>query len=653
MAEGFTLADAYIQIIPSTKGIKGAITREVGGEAQAAGTSAGTSMGASLGAALKKAVVALGIGKIVKDALDAGGALQQSFGGLDTIYEDASEAAKKYAQEAVTAGISANDYAEQAVSFGAALKQAFGNDVTKAAEAANTAILDMADNSAKMGTDIQSIQNAYQGFAKQNYTMLDNLKLGYGGTKQEMERLLADAEKLSGVKYDISNLGDVYDAIHEIQKDLGLTGVAAAEASTTFTGSFGAMKAAAENLLANLTLGEDIKPALSVLGQTVETFIKNNLLPMIKSLLNNIPDLISGLSDIITKALNDLTDNAEGIVKFGLNLVRNIGKSIAENAPKLMEAASRLVFELGKALYSEIGNMIDGLSPEMMSGGVETINSFINGLLKSLPDVINSATEILSGFLDTVMDHLPEILDVGADLVTNLVQGIFSNLPEIISATIKMITTLVTTIIKSFPELVEKGIEIIGKIASGLLKGEPDVINGLKEIIKGMLNYLKSVYSTWFSIGGDIIKGIANGIKNAASQVWSAIKDVCAQALQAAKDFFKIGSPSKIMSDQIGQWIPAGIADGIEDNVAAVKAAMDELSGIALNEASVGLNASVVGNVASSQASVGKAAASGSEDIAEAVFNALQGLCVYMDSRVVGKMVAEPVNDAWGHIRRV
>jgi hypothetical protein len=238
------LGKAYVQIIPSAKGISGSISESLGGETEKAGKSAGL----NLAGAIKGAIAAAGIGTAIKSALDAGGDLQQSFGGLETIYGEAAEAAKKYSTEAVKAGISANDYAEQAVSFGAALKQAYGGDTTKAMEAANTAILDMTDNAAKMGTPIENIQNAYQGFAKQNYTMLDNLKLGYGGTKQEMERLLEDATKLSGVEYDMSNLGDVYDAIHVIQEDLGLTGVAAKEASSTFTGSLAAMKAAGQRL---------------------------------------------------------------------------------------------------------------------------------------------------------------------------------------------------------------------------------------------------------------------------------------------------------------------------------------------------------------------------------------------------------------------
>ena len=237
-----SIGKAYVQIIPKAEGIS----------AEEGGKSAGLSFGKKMIGALGKAGVVAAVGKLFKDSIAEGANLQQSFGGLDTLYGDAAEQAKAYAYEAAKAGISANDYAEQAVSFGASLKQAFGGDTTKAVEAANTAIMDMTDNAAKMGTPIESIQNAYQGFAKQNYTMLDNLKLGYAGTIGEMERLLKDAQEISGVEYNIDNLGDVYEAIHVIQEDLGLTGVAAEEAATTFSGSFGAMQASAKNLLADL-----------------------------------------------------------------------------------------------------------------------------------------------------------------------------------------------------------------------------------------------------------------------------------------------------------------------------------------------------------------------------------------------------------------
>lgn len=273
------LGSAYVQIVPSAKGISGSISKLLGGEADSAGRSAGSSLGASLVSALSGALAAAGIGKIIGSALGAGADLQQSFGGLDTIYDGAQDSAKRFAQEAYKAGISANTYAEQAVSMGASLKQALGGDSTKAINMANVAIMDMTDNAAKMGTDIGVIQQTYQSLARGNYAMLDNLKLGFGGTKAEMERLLTTAEGLPsamGRKFDISNYADVVEAIHLVQESMGLTGVAAAEAENTYTGSLAAMKASWANTLAGLSLGENITPQLHALASTTSNFLFGN-----------------------------------------------------------------------------------------------------------------------------------------------------------------------------------------------------------------------------------------------------------------------------------------------------------------------------------------------------------------------------------------
>ena len=368
---GTTLGTAYIQIAPSTKGIKGSIQSAIGGEAEAAGTSAGN----KIGSFAKKALVAAGVGAAligsIKASVAEGAKLQQSYlGGLETLYGDAADQAREYAKEAAAAGISMNDYSEQAVSFGAALKAAYGGDTLKAAEAANTAIMDMADNAAKMGTPLESIQNAYQGFAKQNYTMLDNLKLGYGGTKQEMERLLADAQKISGVEYNIDNLGDVYDAIHVIQEDLGLTGVAAQEASETFSGSFAAMKAAAQNVLGSLALGEDIKPALTGLIQSVDTFLFNNLIPMVGTIIKGLPDVIA-------------TFVREGIP----TLLDRIGSFIADIAASLTESANGLTSEKVKAWAIET-------IPKLLQSAGELIGKFASGLVENLPKILAAIGQI-------------------------------------------------------------------------------------------------------------------------------------------------------------------------------------------------------------------------------------------------------------------
>ena len=366
------LGNAYVNIVPKAPGISGNIEEIFNGSEASGGTKkAGSALGSKLMTAAKvtAAAGAAALVKVVKDAFEAGGKLEQSFGGLDTIYGEASAQAKEFALQAAQAGISANTYAEQAVGMGAALKAAFGGDTAKAAEAANTAIMDMADNAAKMGTPIESLQNAYQGFAKGNYTMLDNLKLGYGGTKQEMERLLADAEKFSGVKYDIDNLGDVYEAIHVIQGELGLTGVAAAEASTTLQGSAGAMKASWENLMAALSTGEGLEQAMANMGTSVSNFI-GVVVKMGGQIAKNLPTIIKGLAKAaLDNAPQFIASGAELMVKLAVGIVNGIPKVVA----KLPE-----VFRRVKTAFA--GYDWGALGKELMSGlaeGIKTMGSAI------------------------------------------------------------------------------------------------------------------------------------------------------------------------------------------------------------------------------------------------------------------------------------
>ena len=313
------LGKAYVQIIPSARGITGMIQKEMSGEVASAGVSSGKSLGSSLIGALKGAIAAAGIGKAIGAALSEGAALQQSLGGIDTLFKASAEKVKGFANEAYkTTGLSANAYMENVTGFSASLLQSLGGDTDKAADIANMAMIDMSDNANKMGTSMESIQTAYQGFAKQNYTMLDNLKLGYGGTKQEMQRLLADAEKLTGVKYDINNLSDVYQAIHAIQENLDITGTTAKEAASTFTGSFQAMKAAAQNVLGKLALGENILPSLQALAETTSTFLFNNFFPMIGNIM-------SGLGLVLTEGLSSLASQLFGEA-FGSAVYDQVGR---------------------------------------------------------------------------------------------------------------------------------------------------------------------------------------------------------------------------------------------------------------------------------------------------------------------------------------
>lgn len=416
---GTTLGTAYVQIVPSAQGISGSISNVLGEEAE----SAGTSVGGKIGTFAKKAILAAGVTTavvgVVKGALSEGGKLQQSyFGGLDTLYGTAADSAREYAREAAKAGVSMNSYSEQAVSFGAALKKAYGGDAKKAVEAANTAILDMADNSAKMGTDLSSIQWAYQGFAKQNYTMLDNLKLGYGGTKSEMQRLLADAEALTGKKYDLSNLGDVYEAIHAIQENLGLAGVAAAEAEGTFTGSFGAMRAAAQNFLGQLAIGENVSESLNVLIGNATTFFFGNFIPMLGTIIKSLPGaimtfiqqgvpmLLSGISNLVSTLASGITSSANGVTSTKItewltttlpklvsaagDMIGKFASSLLANLPKIISAIGRIglaiVTGLGSALWGKVTEAANGIKEKFLAP-INAMKEKVNGIITKIKNL--------------------------------------------------------------------------------------------------------------------------------------------------------------------------------------------------------------------------------------------------------------------------
>ena len=467
---GTSLGTAYVQIVPSADGIKGSLTNLMGGEAESAGTAAGTKIGAFAKKALGKVAIGAAIVTSLKSALSEGAALQQSYlGGVDTLYGEAADGVRKYAREAAAAGISMNEYSEQAVSFGAALKQAYGGDTYKAMEAANMAILDMTDNAAKMGTPLESIQNAYQGFAKQNYTMLDNLKLGYGGTRSEMERLLKDAQKISGVEYNIDNLGDVYDAIHVIQGELGLTGVAAQEASETFSGSFNAMKASLKNFFGTLALGEDIKPALQGLLTSVDTFVFNNLIPMIGTIVKSLPTVI-------------WTFLSEGIPM----LLERISSFLQTGAETLKGLASNLSGEKVKAWAVET-------IPKLITAAAEMIKNFANSLIANLPEIIKAigqiALSIVTGLGSALWPKITEAASGIKDRFLTVLHGLWQGVVE-----------TATAIKDGFMSKVYNIRDTIGGIASTIRSRFLSPIENLRDKVKGIIDKIKSFFRFSVSI---------------------------------------------------------------------------------------------------------------------------------------------------------
>lgn len=363
-----TLATGYIQILPSMAGMKANLVNEMTPDANAAGKT----VGGVLGKAAIAGVAAAGIGAVIKKAVGEGAELEQALGGVETLYKKHSDIVVKNADRAwKTAGISATDYMEQSTSFAASLLQSLGGDTKKAAEITDMAIIDMSDNANKFGTDMQRIQDAYQGFAKQNYTMLDNLKLGYGGTKTEMERLLADAEELTGKKYDINNLSDVYEAIHVIQGELGVTGTTAEEAASTLSGSFSSMKAALDNFWGALGTGGNVKKALGDLAKSASTFLFDNLIPAILNVVKAIPDILFGGSG---------------------GLVKTIVSKLPGFVSQIMKTAISLLNDFATYLYDAVLSFAE--NPNMKGSGIEIVKQIALGMLKALPQLLVAAVKL-------------------------------------------------------------------------------------------------------------------------------------------------------------------------------------------------------------------------------------------------------------------
>ncbi len=531
-----SIAKAYVQVIPSAEGIKGKLTSIMGKEMPSGGKSAGSLFGSSLIGQIKGIIATAGIGKVLTDTVMAGANLQQSLGGVETLFKENAQAVIDNANNAYrTAGLSANAYMEQVTSFSASLLQSLSGDTAKAATVADMALTDMSDNANKFGTDMERITDAYQGFAKGNYTMLDNLKLGYGGTKTEMERLLADARKLTGVKYDINNLSDVYSAIHAIQGKLGVTGTTAAEASKTISGSFSAMKSAFTNVLGNLALGNAMEPSLNALAQTTATFLTGNLIPMVWNIVTALPGaLVTFIDTMIPGGMQQL--------------------------------ATTVVVKLSAFLR--------GGFPTLLSNGVQMIAQMATGFLNGIPGFLEQVGYLLNMLLSAIMSQLPGLLSSGATLILTLAQGLQSAVPQIIASGISLIGSLLSTFAQHLPDFLAQGISMIGQLIAGSISMIPDIIQSGKDIASDLLDAI--IETDWLQLGVDIINGIIQGLWNAATSLYNAVREIIRNALQAGKGEAETSSPSRLFRRELGQHLPTGAALGVRDNAHFLEDAMTE-----------------------------------------------------------------------------
>lgn len=540
--------------------------------------------------------VTAGFGALAKSALDSKASLEQNLGGVETLFKENAQTVIDNANKAYkTAGMSANAYMESVTSFSASLLQSVAGDTAKAADIADMAMVDMSDNANKMGTSMELIQNAYQGFAKQNYTMLDNLKLGYGGTKEEMQRLLEDAEKISGVKYDISNLSDVYNAIHVIQGELGITGTTAKEASSTISGSIDSAKAAFDNFLngsgspaeladAMVTAGRNILNGLAeIIPRLIETIpetvrlIKESFAEQLSP--ENLQEMLDSGANILMSILNGILAALPGVINTALMIIQTLAGYLIENFPQFLEVGAQLLQNIitgitqgiprllaqGADMLSQYKGKIIEYLPKLIDSGLKMLVSLLNGLLQAAPKIIEQAGRMLTEYVDIIIKMLPKILESGKNMILSLLQGLIQNAPKIIAQIAKTLADFLATIASNLPEILQAGIEIIGELLSGIISAVPDIIAA----IPGMLSDIGSAFldKDWGAIGWNIIEGIKNGVMNAAGNLVNAAVNAARNAVDTVKGWLGIASPSKRMKNEVGKMMALGTGIGFEENI--------------------------------------------------------------------------------------
>lgn len=498
-----------------------------------------------------------------KAALESYANYEQLIGGVETLFKDSSNVVEEYANNAYkTAGLSANEYMETVTSFSASLLQSLNSDTAKSAEVADMAITDMADNANKMGTDMASIQNAYQGFAKQNYTMLDNLKLGYGGTKSEMERLLSDAQKISGIKYDISNLSDVYNAIHVIQGELGVTGTTAKEASTTIQGSVSSMKSAWENFLTGLATGQDISGLTNNLVQSVVT-VMDNVLPVVYTITETIVAEVPNL-------INKLVAEAPRFLELIGQTIETLIVGLQENLPQLLQIGVQLITTLIQGSSQGITEQLPTVVQDLLNGLLLIVDSLADMLPTLIPTIVQAVLEVIP----VLLDNIPAFIDAGIQLTIGLANGLINAIPTLVEMLPQIIESLITSLTGALPQLLLLGPTLIVGLAKGLVSAIPSLISITPKITMSLINGIKSGVSNFISIGGDLVRGLMHGITSSFDWIKKKLKEWVGNVTKFIQKLFGIKSPSKVFRDEIGVYLAQGIGLGFTDEMGNVSKQM-------------------------------------------------------------------------------
>ena len=641
------IAKAYVQIIPTAEGIKGSLDNMFSNEASSAGEKAGSGFSGGLTKALggvakvtAGAVTAASaaVGAITKTAVDNFADYEQLEGGIETLFGSAAPTVMYNAQKAFeTAGMSMNEYMETSIGSAAALISSLGGDQVKAAKLMDVSMVDMADNVNKMGTSMEAVQNAYKGFSKGNFTMLDNLALGFSGSKEGMQQLLDKAKEISGVSFNIDSYADIVQAIHVVQEDMGIAGTTAKEGAETISGSLSTLGAAWQNLMTGIANPDsDLGLMIQNVVKAAENVLKN-MMPAIEQALSGVSQLVERIAPVIADKLPGLLETIlPSLLRAATHLITALAETlpslVQELLPPIIDAATQIITAIAKIIPQLISTLLttapeiisslmqagfdlildltEGLKePEAVQSIIDAVINIIDTMVMWLgeyanvlvdaavkiivtlvealtnPDniarVVDMSIFLITSILDALINAAPQLMEAAPVIILNLLTALVENAPKILDAAVALIENFIDGLTENGPEVIEQGVELVLKIVAGLIKAIPKIVLASLEIIGKIKDAFKNV--DWLQLGKDILNGLITGIKNSLGNLEDAVKDAAKTALNGAKKFLGIKSPSRVFRDQVGQMIDLGLAEGIDEYTSPIQKAMNSLSDMTQN----------------------------------------------------------------------
>lgn len=547
----------------------------------------GLSSAAKVGAAALTAAAA-GVTALTKASIDQYAEYEQLVGGVETLFKQSADIVQQYADNAYkTAGMSANEYMETVTSFSASLLQGLDGDTAKAAEIADQAITDMADNANKMGTSMEMIQDAYQGFAKQNYTMLDNLKLGYGGTQEEMIRLINDSGILNETISSLDNVSfdQIIEAIHVVQTEMGITGTTAAEAASTIQGSVSSAKSAWKNLITGIAdENADLDTLIGNFVTSVET-AAGNIIPRITQILSGMGTAIEQLAPILATEIPALLSSVlPSIMSAGAQLLVGLITGLISALPQLAAAVPEIVMAIYNSLVSS--------GPQLLTAGGELLSMLGNGILEGVPSLLELLPDVITAIYDFMAENAPKFIESGMDFIIHLVTGIIGAIPDMVAKLPEIINAIVKYITSALPVIVNKGVELIGKLVVGIISAIPDLVAALPQIITAIVEGIGALMGSIVEVGNNIVQGIWEGIQNMATWIKNKVTGFFSGIVDGVKGLLGIHSPSTVFAD-MGKNMALGLGDGWDNEYSHIR--RDIENGLNFGTANVDYSSSMLG----------------------------------------------------------